>query len=59
MATSTGTPARKRRSAAERTALRTQVEQRVKDATPEKKAAVQALRDKHKGADGVEEEKSC
>lgn len=49
MATSTGTPARKRRAAAERTALRTQVEQRVKDATPEKKAAVQALRDKHNG----------
>ncbi len=49
LATPTGTPVRKRRAAAERTLLRMHVEQRVKDGTLEQKAAVQALRDKHKG----------
>ena len=46
----TGKPIPKPRTALQRSMLRRKVEQRVKDATPEQKAAVKALRAKHRAA---------
>lgn len=48
MTAPSGTPTPKPRTAIERSLLRAKVEQRVKNATPEQKAQVEALRAKHK-----------
>ncbi len=51
-AASTGKPARKPRTNAERTALRLEIEQRVKLATPEQRAASLARQARHKAGKG-------